>query len=355
MSSARANVQVSAGPAPARLAKPRRISEHNWPQDATPVVSIICATYNHEQFIEQCIEGFLMQETNFPVEIIVHDDASEDRTADIIRAYHTKHPGVFYPILQTENQWQTGKCISIPLCSGARGEYISFCEGDDYWTNPQKLQMQVEFLDSRAEMALCHTLTEQVLTENGTTTIIDTLPLPEFRREACATDLIACNFILTASTMFRRDWMPRIDARHLALKVGDWPLWYLLAERGAIGFLNSSTAVYRIHDHNSFAGQAWQIQCERVAGALLFMASRATQGRSSHILRKAEYFAIDAASGQTGFAKAAEVLWNLCRQNHFTHLPWLRFLALIPFVHLRILRRKLRLISRLKALFPSRD
>ncbi|MBP5664413.1 MAG: glycosyltransferase [Bacteroidales bacterium] len=127
--------------------------------DHTPLVSICCATYNQVKYVRQCLDGFLKQETNFPFEVLVHDDASTDGTADIIREYASKYPDIFLPILQTENQYQKGNkkitaSFNIPR---ARGKYIAICEGDDFWTDPKKLQKQVDFLEANPEYSLyCH-------------------------------------------------------------------------------------------------------------------------------------------------------------------------------------------------------
>ena len=96
------------------------------------MASICCITYNHENYIADAIESFLMQKTNFNYEIIIYDDASTDKTADIIREYETKYPGLIKPIYQTENQYSKGvKTINFSL-QRAEGKYIAVCEGDDY-------------------------------------------------------------------------------------------------------------------------------------------------------------------------------------------------------------------------------
>ena len=110
----------------------------------TPLVSVICTIYNHRPFIEQAIESFLMQQTNFPFEIILHDDASTDGTSDIIRTYAAKHPDLIVPVIQTENQYSKGVMpLGQSAISYARGKYVAWCEGDDYWIDPLKLQKQI--------------------------------------------------------------------------------------------------------------------------------------------------------------------------------------------------------------------
>lgn len=119
-------------------------------------VSICCAAYNHANYIRQTLDGFLMQKTDFPFEIIINDDASPDNTADIIREYAKQYPDIIKPIYQTENQYSKGTIISRDiLFANAKGEYIAICEGDDYWTDPEKLQKQVDFLDNNPDYIGC--------------------------------------------------------------------------------------------------------------------------------------------------------------------------------------------------------
>jgi len=134
------------------LNKPIKISEQSWDPDIQPVVSISCVTYNHEEFLNEAIKGFLMQETTFPVEILIHDDASTDRTHEIIRKYEIQYPNLFKVIYQKENQYSKkvliGPAFQYPR---VRGKYYACCEGDDYWTDPLKLQKQVAFLENNMD------------------------------------------------------------------------------------------------------------------------------------------------------------------------------------------------------------
>lgn len=118
------------------------------------LVSIHCAAYNHERYIADAIEGFLMQKTNFKFEILIHDDASTDRTPDIIREYEKQHPDLIKPIYQTVNQYSKGQSISKLNLKRAKGKYIALCEGDDYWTDPYKLQKQVDYMEKYPECSL---------------------------------------------------------------------------------------------------------------------------------------------------------------------------------------------------------
>jgi len=122
----------------------------------TPLVSICTITYNHAPFIRQCMDGVLMQKTSFPIEHLIHDDASPDGTANIVREYEARYPDVIKAIYQTENQFSKGTpMLSKYLFPKVRGKYIALCDGDDYWTDPLKLQKQVDFLESHPDYALC--------------------------------------------------------------------------------------------------------------------------------------------------------------------------------------------------------
>lgn len=122
-----------------------------------PLVSVCCLTYNHEQYIKQCLDGILMQKTNFPFEVLIHDDASQDGTQRVIKEYEKSNPDIICPFFQTNNQYSLGKgFVGLGIMfTNARGKYIALCEGDDYWTDPMKLQKQVDFLESHPEYSMC--------------------------------------------------------------------------------------------------------------------------------------------------------------------------------------------------------
>jgi glycosyltransferase involved in cell wall biosynthesis len=117
-----------------------------WGPHEKPVISIICTTYNHERYIDNAIRGFLSQDCEYPFEILIHDDASTDRTQDVIRHWQQRYPQLIKPVLQTENQKSKGVRPFELLLAKARGDYVATCEGDDFWVDPVKLQRQVGYL-----------------------------------------------------------------------------------------------------------------------------------------------------------------------------------------------------------------
>jgi len=121
-----------------------------------PLVSIITLVYNHAPFIRQCIESILMQKTTFPFELLIHDDASTDGSADIIREYEAHYPNILKPVYQKENQRSQGKSILTKhVYPKIKGKYVAMCDGDDYWIDPLKLQKQVDFLESHLDYSIC--------------------------------------------------------------------------------------------------------------------------------------------------------------------------------------------------------
>ena len=121
-----------------------------------PLVSICCLTYNHVNFIEDALEGFLKQQVNFPFEIIVHDDASNDGTREKVISYAKNFPEIIFPVLQEVNQYskRKGSILQMFILPEVRGKYIALCEGDDYWTDPLKLQKQADFMEANPEYSL---------------------------------------------------------------------------------------------------------------------------------------------------------------------------------------------------------
>lgn len=222
------------------------------PSQDNIVVSICCITYNHEKYIRDAIEGFLMQETDFPIEIIIHDDASTDSTPDIIREYVDKYPNLFVPIFQTENQYSQGKRIyGTFVLPRARGKYIALCEGDDYWTSPQKLQMQVDYMQAHSECALCFHAAQVVYEDNPTRKEIRSpRPIPRLSQTIRIADWLRQLFIATCTVVFRVPHTPLPDWYYGLRNAGDWPLFLWLALNGGeIRYMYTSEpfAIYRKH------------------------------------------------------------------------------------------------------------
>lgn len=215
-----------------------------------PLVSICCITYNHENYIRDCIEGFLMQKTSFPFEVIIHDDASTDNTAQIIKEYADQNPGLFVTILQTENQWSKGggSIFARFVFPRARGKYIALCEGDDYWTDPLKLQKQVDFLEKNPDCSLCFHASKSIRNNNPENYSIHKpkkLPVDN-KFEMKHAILGGGGFMATNSMLFLREHIQERPEWMNNAPVGDLPLMLLLASKGKMGYLEDMMSVYRI-------------------------------------------------------------------------------------------------------------
>jgi glycosyltransferase involved in cell wall biosynthesis len=141
------------------------------------LVSICCVTYNQKKYITECLNGFINQKTNFNYEILVHDDASTDGTSDIVKKYEKYHPKLFRNVYQKQNQFLIQNTLTNILFPMAKGKYIALCEGDDYWTDPLKLQKQVDFLDQNSKCSYVFTK-RKILNPDGSFTNERTFSLP---------------------------------------------------------------------------------------------------------------------------------------------------------------------------------
>lgn len=132
-------------------------------------VSIECLVYNHEPYLRDCLDGIVMQKTNFRFEAIVHDDCSTDHSADIIREYEAKYPDIIKPIYEKENQFSKGAggLTKSKMNGISYGKYIAFCEGDDYWIDPYKLQKQFDYLETHPNTVMCFTNFNVLYQESG--------------------------------------------------------------------------------------------------------------------------------------------------------------------------------------------
>lgn len=206
-----------------------------------PKVSVVSITYNHEAFIRDALDGFVAQNTNFPVEIIVADDASTDSTPEIVQEYVQRYPDLFKSILRSKNVG--GDANFMEALSLASGQYIALCEGDDYWIDPQKLQKQVAFLDRNPGVAICfHPV--RVTTVDGCTDDTEFPPV-ERRNDLSLDALISYNFIQTNSVVYRRqDWYGN---KPTGIAPGDHYLHIRHAMAGGIAMLPETMAVYRRH------------------------------------------------------------------------------------------------------------
>ena len=215
-----------------------------------PLVSICCITYNHEPYIRDCLEGFVMQKTNFPFEVLIHDDASTDHTAEIIREYEAKYPDIVKPIYQTENQYSQGINVLAFIINCAQGKYIALCEGDDFWSAPDKLQRQVDFMERNPDFAVCfHDV--NIVDDHGR--ILDGYNKAwgnlTKRSIFTMTDLLRCGNLMNTPSVFYRKPAQMYACKGFTI---DFFTHLQISYLGKIKRIDGIMASYRIHSGGIF-------------------------------------------------------------------------------------------------------
>lgn len=205
-------------------------------------VSVCMITYGHEKFIEEAINGVLMQEVDFDIELIVSNDASPDRTDEIVKKIIQNHPRSSW-IRYIRHESNIGMMLNSKyVLEASEGEFIASCEGDDYWTDPYKLQKQVDFLENNLDYVICFHKVD-ILKTNGQIVEDFITKVPE-NHETIETLAQFGNYIHTPSVIFRNV----IDKYPFEIKltpIGDYFLYIILAEFGKIKYMNDNMAIYR--------------------------------------------------------------------------------------------------------------
>lgn len=232
----------------------------NWKAIDKPLVSIKCLTYNHEKYIESALDSFLMQKTDFPFEVIVHDDASTDRTACIIREYEEKFPLIIKPIYETENQYSKhdGNLSKI-VNSRIKGKYIAYCEGDDFWINENKLQLQFNALSNNPDCVACFCKVN-TCNEDGEKNEI-TCPTNEYNEGIyTSTQLVDIYFnkeeycFHTSGYFIRKDLLDYIlSTEYKSYMNGDENILRACFEKGSCYYISEPLSCYRLMAKGSWS------------------------------------------------------------------------------------------------------
>lgn len=220
-------------------------------QENLSLVTVICTTYNHENYIRECLDGFIMQQTNFSFKIIVHDDASTDSTAQIVREYDSKYPHLFNNIYQTENQYSKGNNDVGKIVFGlANSKYIAVCEGDDYWVDPNKLQKQVDFLEANFEYGLV--VTDFNIRDQRTGRIEESVFKNQPTNFPIYTNfedfLYAAAYMAPCTWVCRKEFIPPQSKKHID---GSFAWLLDVFAKGKVGFISDTTSVYRVLEESA--------------------------------------------------------------------------------------------------------
>lgn len=221
-----------------------------------PLVSVLCPAYNHEPYIEDAIKGILMQQTDFAFEILIHDDASTDNTASIIKQYESKYPEKIKAIYQTDNQYSKGvKILPTYLYPLARGEYIAFNEGDDYWIDPYKLQKQINYMSSNPGCSLC--IHSSTVVNAKKEKLNRTIKLRCCESKKITIDEVIITgggLVATNSMLFRKKHIENPPYFNIA-PAGDYARIIQLATMGEVYFINEVMSAYRFNVPNSWSNK----------------------------------------------------------------------------------------------------
>ncbi|MPQ46321.1 glycosyltransferase [Marinifilum sp. N1E240] len=221
-----------------------------------PLVSVKTITYNHGKYIAQCIKGIVNQKTNFSFEFIIGEDCSTDNTMEVIQEYAKRYPDIIRVITSEKNVGASENDHRTDMA--CRGKYVTFCEGDDYWTDPYKLQKQIDFLEANPDYGMVHTNFSIVKGDKVSKSFRGDEMLPTGH---ILDQLIRGNHVATASVCMRNKILQKIRAeeqiKRNVWRMGDYPLWLEVASMTKIHYLKDDTITYRIHSDSATHGLDW--------------------------------------------------------------------------------------------------
>lgn len=292
----------------------------------TPLVSVSVITYNQKNYIRQCLEGILMQQVNFPMEIVIGDDGSSDGTTEICKEYADRFPDkirLFIRERNTSHYYENGKYIwffnghwSRMSC---KGKYVAICEGDDYWIDPLKLQKQVDFLEKNPDYSLCFT-NARVLAEGKLSKIHLNIYAGLETREYTGEEILKKWTIPTASVLYRNNNVPIVSDNRFVYE--DIIIFLVLAQMGRIYCINEHTAVYRRGVGLTFTDK---VDYKRRINHYLAIKEHFGE-KYDRVLKTliAKAYVIDFVSGKLG-KKSFSILWEVITQPKYL-LPFLAYL-----------------------------
>ena len=280
-----------------------------------PLVAIRCTAFNHERYIRECLDGFVIQKTDFPFVVIVHDDASTDTTAGIIKEYVDKYPDIFFPLFEQENQYSKKLGIVTQVmyeaikATGAK--YVAICEGDDYWVDPHKLQKQIDFLEANPDYSI---------TFHSAQTVNETQH-PDFsfnleQRDYSSDETFMDWIVPTASIVMKTDALK--PSNDLRLLNGD--IWFILSalDQGKGYAFKEKWSAYRMQNSGVTINRAVK---DGVAHRLRFIPHheylRETFPKiSKKAFRKKQaltYIQVAGESAKLGKSKSLKYIWRAFR------------------------------------------
>lgn len=229
-----------------------------------PLVSIVCTSYNHGDYLAEAIESFLMQKTDFDVEILIYDDASTDQSPQVIKYYENKYPSLIKPIYQTQNQYSKGVRVELFNHNRAKGKYIAVCEGDDYWTDPYKLQKQIDYMEEHPACSMTVHAADRVLSDKKK--ILSTVR-PEKGNAIFSVERViegGGDLVATNSMVYSKEKVSELAPFYLNAVVGDYPLVILAALHGTVDYLDANMSAYRVGVKGSWTERELATSMKRI-------------------------------------------------------------------------------------------
>ena len=282
-----------------------------------PVVSVVLLTYNHERYLAQAIESVLGQRTEFGVEVLLTEDCSTDRTREIALDYAARHPGRVRTFL-SERNLNTNE-VTARAVRAARGEFVAFLDGDDFWISPDKLRLQVDFLRSHPAYSMCFHAVD-VLREPGIEPGDSRRPPVGFPGRLELEDLLEYNHVPGCSPLIRRAALDALPEWFTDAEFGDWPLYLLAARHGSVGYLDESLGVYRLHLGGYWAGSDGMTHYPRII-AFFERVGASLPGRVAPLVRELQskrWMNYTAGLLEYGDPKAARrAMWRSFRMKPF--------------------------------------
>lgn len=227
-------------------------------------VSVYCLAYNHEKFIKKCLDGFVCQKTNFRFEVIIHDDASTDHTADIIKEYAEKYPDIIKPVLQTQNQYSKGISILYTyIAAKLQGRYIAICEGDDYWINENKLQIQYDYMTAHPDCTACvHNAIVHNCSNNSEWFVTNCQIEKDYSIDEIITG--GGGLFATNSTFIKKEIFLNKPECFNCRGVGDYQNMMYAAIHGTVHYFPLFMSVYNKNVTNSWTDRIWNNADNRI-------------------------------------------------------------------------------------------
>lgn len=304
--------------------------------------SVVCLTYNQEAYIAKALDGFVMQKASFPIEVVVHDDASTDNTAAIVRQYEARYPQLFVCRYETENQYskQGHTICNDVVIRDARGRYIALCEGDDYWIDANKLEKQVAFMETNPECSMSFHGARIDYADGSRRSRVHRYGK---QRIIGANEVIlgGGGFYMTCTAMFKREVFDEFPAFLANSPAGDLALALNAITKGTVGYIDEVMAVYSKWVPGSWTRRlASQPLSERLEGARQLEIADAEFDRytgyrfTKWIRKRGSRSALIALIGRACEGGCYEQYWKM----RSTMLPRDRVLFHIGYVYLRLKR-----------------